>query len=120
MSRTPQEDLLIGGLDDWADAGWALQSARLSGATDPTTLREVTLGLIAAVLRDGLMVAGDLIGNEHVPWQGEPKEWIQRIRQEWLDEWGDDVPTPGSIVWLNNTPEGDQVARQALAREAGG
>lgn len=117
--RTPKEDLLVGGLDDWAYAGWALQSARLSGETNPIALRDVTLTLIAEVLRKGLMVAGDLVGNEHVPWHGEPEEWVERIRQEWLDEWGDEVPTPGAIVWLNNTQAGDEVARDVLARESG-
>lgn len=46
-TRTAIEDLLIGGLDDWADAGWVLQSARLSGAIDPVELRAIALELIA-------------------------------------------------------------------------
>ncbi|MGL5817132.1 MAG: hypothetical protein ACRCYR_06195 [Phycicoccus sp.] len=116
--RTPKEDLLVGGLDDWADAGWALQSARLSGETNLIALRDVTLTLIAEVLREGLMVAGDLMGNEHVPWHGEPEEWMEHVRQEWLDEWGDEVPTPGAIVWLSNTQAGDEVARDVLGRES--
>lgn len=118
-TRTPLEDLLVSGLDDWADAGWALQSARLTGETEPSVLRDITLDLIAEVLRKGLMVAGDLVGSEHVSWHGEPQEWAERIRREWLDEWGDEVPTPGAIVWLNNTQAGDEVARDVLAREAG-
>jgi len=116
--RTPREDLLIGGLNDWADAGWALQSSRLSGATSTTVLRDATLTLIDEVLREGLMVAGDLVGSEHVPWHGKPEEWVRRIRQEWLDEWGDEVPTPGAIVWLCNTAAGDALARDVLARES--
>ncbi|NYG58763.1 hypothetical protein BJ980_001686 [Nocardioides daedukensis] len=113
------EDLLVGGLDDWADAGWALQSARLSGENDPTALRDLTLALIAEVLRGGLMVAGDVIGSDHVPWPGGPDQWAERIRREWLDEWPDEVPTPGAIVWLRNTPAGDQVVRDVLDRERG-
>ena len=118
-SRTPREDLLIGGLVDWADAGWALESSRLSGAKSTTVLRDATLALIDEVLREGLMVAGDVMGSEHVLWHGEPEEWVRRIRQEWLDEWGDDVPTPGAIVWLCNTPAGDALACDVLARETG-
>jgi hypothetical protein len=118
-ARTPLEDLLVGGLDDWADAGWALQSARLSGETELSALRDITLDLITEVLREGLMVAGDLVGSEYVSWHGEPQEWAQRIRREWLDEWGDEVPTPGAIVWLDNTLAGDDFARDVLAREAG-
>lgn len=115
--RTPKEDLLVGGLNDWADAGWALQSARLSGETDPTALRDATLRLIAEVLREGLMVAGDLLVDEHVPWHGSVEDVVERIAREWLDEWGDEVPTPGSIVWLDNTPAGDEIAHAVLARE---
>lgn len=118
-SRTPLEDLVVGGLDDWADAGWALQSVRLTGETDPATLRDLTLALLAEVLREGLMTAGDVISGEHVPWHGTPDEWAERIRQEWLDEWEDEVPTPGAITWLNNTPSGEGLARTVLAREAG-
>lgn len=118
MKRTPKEDLLIGGLDDWADVSWVLQSARLAGETNPTALRERTLALIAEVLRAGLMVAGDLVEYEHVAWPCEPEQWIERIRAEWLDEWGDEIPPPGAIGWLNNTPEGDRVARDLLVGES--
>ena len=82
--RTPKEDLLVGGLDDWADAGWALQSARLSGATDPVALRDLTLSLIAEVLREGLMVPGDIVGGDHVPWHGSAQETAERITREWV------------------------------------
>jgi hypothetical protein len=82
----------------------------LSGETEPSALRGFTPALIAEALREGLMVAGDLVGAEHVPWHGEADEWAERIRQEWMDEWGDDVPTPGAVVWLNNTKAGDEFA----------
>lgn len=116
--RTPKEDLLVGGLDDWADAGWALQSSRLSGASDPIALRDFTLELIAEVLREGLMIAGDIVEGDHVPWQTSAEEAAERIAREWLDEWGDEVPTPGAIVWLSNTAAGDAIARSVLEREA--
>lgn len=116
--RTPKEDLLVGGLDDWADAGWALQSSRLSGASDPIALRDFTLELIAEVLREGLMIAGDIVEGDHVPWQTSAEEAAERIAREWLDEWGDEVPTPGAIVWLSNTAAGDEIARSVLEREA--
>jgi hypothetical protein len=116
--RTPKEDLLIGGLDDWADAGWALQSMRLSGASDPIALRDMTLTLIAEVLDERLMVAGDIVSGNHVPWHESAKEAAERIRREWVNEWGNEVPTPGAIVWLSNTAAGDEMARSALSRDA--
>jgi hypothetical protein len=117
-SSLGRPDLLVGGLDDWAYAGWVLQSARLAGETDPAGLRDLTVALIFEVLREGLMVAGDVVGDKHFPWHGRPEEWGIRIREEWQAEWGDEVPSPGAIVWLANTPVGDAVARAVLAREA--
>lgn len=116
-ARTPLEDLLVGGLEDWVDAGWALQSARLSGETDPIALRDLTMAMIAEALREGLVTAGDIIANEHVQWHGDTDLWVERIRLVWLDEWRDEIPTPGAIVWLNNTQAGDQIACDVLARE---
>jgi len=117
--RTPLEDLLVGGLDDWADAGWVLQTVWLPGETDRARLRSLTFELIAEVLRGGLMVAGDIVGSEHVPWHGDAEDAIRRITSEWLDEWNNEVPTPGAIVWLANTAAGDEIARAVLARERG-
>lgn len=116
--RTPQEDLLVGGLDDWVDAGWAMQSARLAGASDGVELRDATLALIEEVLREGLMVAGDVTGGVHVPWPVNPQEAADRIRRDWLAKWGDEVPTPGAIVWLSNTTKGDDLARSVLIGES--
>jgi hypothetical protein len=118
--RTPKEDLVVGGLADWADASWASMSARLTGETDPAVLRDLTLSLIAEVLRDGLMVAGDIIVDEHVPWHGSTEEVVERISHEWIEEWGGTMPTPGAIVWLSNTAAGDELARGVLEREANG
>ena len=117
QKRTPKEDVLVGGLDDWADAGWVLQSARLSGVSDPVALRDAALGLVSEVLIERLMVAGDIIGGKHVPWRCSAEEATARIRREWLDEWGDEVPTPGAITWLSNTAAGDEIAQSVLERE---
>lgn len=118
--RTPAEDLLVGGLDDWAYLGWASQSGVLADIGDLAVRREATLVLVSNVLADGLMVAGDVRGGEFIQWTGGPEEWIERIRLDWLNDWGDDIPTPGAVVWLENTPSGDRVGRRVLAREKDG
>lgn len=115
--RSPKDDLLVGGLDDWVDPGWAANSVVMNGHRSAATLRDATLSLIAEAIKDATMIAGDLLGNEHVPWHGTPEDWIDRIEREWRETWGDELPTPGAIVWLNNTPKGDAVARAVLARE---
>ena len=116
-NRSPKEDALVGGLDDWADAGWIYGSTRLAGVTDPELRRILAIELIAELLIEGLMVPGDVDDNGHHPWLGSTTDAIERITREWLSEWPDDIPTPGAIVWLANTPRGDEIARQVLARE---
>lgn len=118
MRRTPREGLLVGGLDDWTDASWVYASALATGEADRAVLTALTFDLIADMLRAGLMIPGDIVDGKHLPWQGEPGEWLERIKREWRDEWGQGIPTPGAIVWLDNTPAGDAIARAVLTREA--
>lgn len=117
--RTPKEDLLVGGMDDWAYAGWIYGSSRLAGLTQADQRRTLTIGLIAEVLVEGLMVPGDVDRDGHHPWPHSPGEAVERITREWLTEWADEIPTPGAIVWLANTEAGNEIGRQVLARESG-
>lgn len=115
--RSPKDDVLVGGLDDWAYAGWVYGSTRLSGLSDRALRRELALGLIAELVVEGLVVAGDVDEQGHHPWACSPGEAIERITREWVTEWGDETPTPGAIVWLANTDEGNRIARAVLAKE---
>jgi hypothetical protein len=117
-NRTPKEDVLVGGLDDWAYAGWVYGSTRLAGITDPEQRRVLAIGLIAELLVEGLMIPGDVDDQGHHPWPHSPGDAIERITHEWLTEWTDEIPAPGAIVWLANTETGNDVARRVLAREA--
>ena len=117
-SRTAKEDVLVGGLDDWADAGWVWQSTECSGLLDRAERRSLTFGLIAELVMEELMIPGDLVNKTHVPWQCTKGEAIERIIREWLCEWRDEIPNPGAIVWLSNTSTGDEIARGVLRREA--
>lgn len=116
--RTPREDVLVGGLDDWADAGWVYSSTRLAGVVDAESRRILTIGLIAELIVEGLMIPGDVDEQGHHPWMLSRGEAIERIAREWLSEWREEIPTPGAIVWLDNTETGDAIARSVLARES--
>lgn len=117
-SRAPQEDVLVGGLDDWADAGWVYQSTSLAGITDSIQRRTLAIGLIAELLVEGLMLAGDVDEHGHHPWPHSVGDAIERITRTWLTEWPDEIPTPGAIAWLANTEAGNRAGREVLAREA--
>ncbi|GAB3610302.1 hypothetical protein GCM10027414_24280 [Humibacter ginsengiterrae] len=115
--RTPKEDVLIGGLEDWIYASWVSNS--IWDLVASQYRRTLTIGLIAELLVEGLMVAGDVDDQGHHPWACSIGEAIERIALEWLTEWRDEIPTPGAVVWLANTPAGDAIARNALRRESG-
>lgn len=115
--RSPKEDVLVGGLEDWAYAAWVYGSTRLSGLDDPGLRRTLALGLIAELLVEGLAIAGDVDEQGHHPWPCSPGEAVERITREWVTEWRDEVPTPGAIVWLANTEAGNHLAEAVLARE---
>ena len=117
-NRTPKEDLLVEGLADWVDAGWALGCTDLAGVADLSVRRALAIGIIAEVIVEGLMVPGDADEQGHHPWPHSAGEAVERIVREWLAEWPDDVPTPGAVVWLANTVAGDEIGRRVLAREA--
>ena len=112
------EDLLVSGLDDPAYAGWVRGIATQSGLTNSEHLRELSLGIIVEVICMGLMIPGDYDQDGHHPWPHSMGDAIERISREWLEEWADDVPTPGAIVWLANTESGNEVAQRVLEREA--
>jgi hypothetical protein len=116
--RTLIEDLLVSGLADPAYAGWIRGIATKSGLTDSDQLRELSLGVIVEVICSGLMIPGDYDRDGHHPWPHSTGDAIERISREWLDEWADDIPVPGAIVWLANTESGNEIARQVLEREA--
>lgn len=118
--RTPKEDLLVGGLDDWVYASWALQSAKLTGEQHVPALIAATLTLIAEVLEEGLMVAGDVDEGRHIPWDLTASQAMTNIASEWERDWAGQVPTPGAVTWLANTEAGDRLAHAVLAREVGG
>lgn len=115
-SRDPKADVLIGGLDDWIYASWVTNS--IWELTEPKWRRTMTIGLIAELLTEGLMIAGDVDSNGHHPWPCTTGEAIGRITRDWLTDWKDEIPTPGAIVWLANTPAGNDLARKVLGREA--
>ena len=116
--RTPEEDVLVGGLDDWADAAWVYGSTRLAGEMVPGRRRTLALGVIAELLVGRLVVPGDVDDQGHHTWPCSPGEAVERITREWLTAWRDEIPTPGAIVWLANTARGDEIARHVLARES--
>ena len=115
--RSLREDVLANGVDDWVDAGWLRQIAQRSAVEDGSQLRQLSIGLIAELLVEELVVAGSIEGGKHVVWDGTPGEALVRIVGGWK-EWGDEPPMPGAIVWLDLTEAGRAIGEAVLRREA--
>jgi hypothetical protein len=103
--------MLVNGLFDWVSAGFTYTIAMDSGATDPTTLRALAIGLAAEVLVDGLMVAGDYTKDGFVPWQCSTAEAIVKMTTGWLSLPDPRHQGPAEVVWLKLTPAGEAIAR---------
>jgi hypothetical protein len=115
--RSLIEDALANGVDDWVYAAWI---AGIAGrvVSDPDVVRHVSLGLIAELLLNGWMVAGDVTDVGHVPWEISTAAAIERITREWMTI-GDAQLYPGQIVWLANTERGNELGQAVLDREVG-
>src|SRR4051794_38807629 len=84
LSRASVRDILIWGLDDWVDLGFARQYVKDEiGAVPAAELREQTIHVLAALLDAGLFVAGDLSRAGFATWTLESTEALGRIRKEW-------------------------------------
>ncbi|MBO9521878.1 MAG: hypothetical protein J7518_10100 [Nocardioidaceae bacterium] len=116
-NRTLTEDLLARAAEDWVSAAEVIDLVRQAGVVDPSDCRDLAVGLIARLLGQGLISAGDIEGVEHSPWPLSTAEAILRIASEWASE-EDPFVMPGSIVWLNTTPRGQVIGEGVWRRES--
>jgi hypothetical protein len=110
-----KEQVLVRGLDDWVYAADVYGIAAGSGLAEPSAIRELSLGLTSEILVEGLMVAGEVDGTGHRPWEMSTGDAIVRITEDWL-EWTEQL-TPGAVVWLDLTETGRALAKDALRRQ---
>jgi hypothetical protein len=99
-------NLLDLGLDDWVPFGQLISEAAESGlpeSQEDQLVREV----LNHVLRNGLMVAGDL-NDGFKPWAGSVEDWESRILELWRES---DPEEDSYFCWFANTPEGDRLAK---------
>ena len=115
--RTLEEDLLARAAEDWVHPSELLNVVRRSGASDPSDLRDLAVGLLARVLFDHLVCVGD-VGDEHVPWEGTPGDVLGRVIREWSER-DDPYVMPGELFWVDTTSAGQAIGEAVLAREAG-
>lgn len=113
--RTLEEDLLARAAEDWVHPSELLDVARRAGITDPATLRDLAVGLLARLLVQGLVVVGD-VGDTHVPWDGAPGEVLERVVRDWSER-VEPYVMAGELFWVDTTAAGQEVGESVWARE---
>lgn len=116
QARTLEEDLLARAAEDWVSAAEVIDLVRRAGPSDPVVLRDLSVGLVARLLVQGLVLAGDVGDVGHTPWEGGSAKAIERIVTTWASA-QDPFVMPGEIFWLDTTPEGQRAGELVWARE---
>lgn len=104
------DELLEAGKDDFVYLGEVIRIVESAYSTTPAELRARTLEVIKAVLSDGLMELGDLKREGFFKWELPEAECVRRVDREWQAMEKD--PSLPFIVWLRNTPKGDESAER--------
>lgn len=115
MTRTEQVDeLVIRATEDWVQPADVFDVARFAGDRDEDAYVETAVLLVAELLSQGLVVAGDVDASGFRPWALTVEESIGRIGATWRS---DHDAAPGSFgVWLAATPAGLARGEDALSR----
>ena len=119
LARTPVEDVLCCGMDDWNDPGtfYSLAVTHLHLVDHLDRLR-YAMGLAAEMVLAGLLEVGDVREHQFIVRSGDPAEVVGRFLSEWMAwDYGQGFPMPGDLMWFNNTPAGNKIAEARLAVE---
>lgn len=109
------EDVLSRAADDWLTAAEVIDVSRRSGLTDPSDLRDLSVGLIARLVFGGLLVPGEFDGKSHRAWECSPAQAVQWVSDDWAAR-DDPFVMPGEIVWLAASSEGKSRGEDVLRR----
>jgi len=117
--RSFANEMLVVGLVDHLDASYAYTVVAPEGgeATVFPDLQAAAIGVMTVLLLDGAIepIVKDVDG-----WVTSSQpigEVVVAFARGWLDEWPNDVPTPGALGWFRNTSKGDELARRSIASE---
>ena len=106
------DEVLTEGLDDWVLVDTLIGVAHEAVKGAGGDFRPLAAGAIEYLIRNGLMVAGDIGNTGFEPWTDPPPAMARRVIEKC--ESFDWVPL-GDACWLSNTDLGTQRAR---ARQA--
>lgn len=114
-ARSWIEEVAVAGLQDWTSASF-LRTLVAEGTAPPAEpdLGPACLGVVAWMVLGGFAELGE-VRSGFQPWPGTPGACLERAVASWLEAGG--PHDLGDLFWLDNTPAGDALAREVLARE---
>lgn len=89
---------------------------RRAGIKDPEMMRDITIGLVARLIEDDLIVAGDISDSGFMPWPLSKGDSLMRIVHSRIAAPNPFV-MPGEVFWLAPTSEGARIGKEVWRRE---
>lgn len=115
--RTPLDDILVGGLNDYISDVDVFGSASDTGIEDDNVLRQLSIGIVAEMLYRGLAVPGSYT-KKHGFVDLEQDWWI--TLKDIIERWYSIDARPSreyGVFWLRSTPAADEMGRAIWARD---
>ncbi|MEW1955168.1 hypothetical protein [Terrabacter sp. NPDC080008] len=117
--RSVEEELLVSTIYDWIDLGYLRSTVRELNHVGSPDLHAASMTVVARLIGDGLVAAGDVTEGQFRAWDCTREEAIARIDKEWQAA-SDPELWPFQVAALAPTDEGVRVVAQVLAREGEG
>jgi hypothetical protein len=105
----PRAELLWSATDDWVSLSEAAWIVRGEEPVVPADWKRATLALLGGLLREKLMIVGD-ISEGFRPWSLSTAEAVKEIDRRWKEPLEDVSPFHG--VWFANTAAGEALAHE--------
>ena len=109
-----KEELLLEGLVDWFHPNWVHSTVSAMNPGDPESVRQQSIGVVAELISEGLVTAGDVGGDA---WDCTPGDAIARITKEWLSRWPTERPAGDEIAWFQITDLGRKRGEEAWVKK---
>lgn len=108
-SYDPRAEILWSGTDDWVSLAEAAAIVADERVVTSDSVRTETLDILAGLLRDDLVQAGEVSDGFH-PWSLGPDAALRVISEQWADSSRGLSLAEG--IWFANTAQGDALAEQ--------
>lgn len=106
-SYDPRAEILWSGTDDWVSIAEAATIVADERPVNSEDVRTETLDILAGLLQDNLVQAGDVI-NGFQPWHLSAEAALARIAEQWADPARTLSLFEG--IWFANTAAGEALA----------